>query len=109
MRRPFLIEPLNFALSQSEDTPQNESIDTVRMSLRIGQTEGASPATSEQNPVMYHQQKLLSAKLKLIDIFVPGNIPALEPKFLPNLFHVSDQVPGGVVLQGSTEEKFPHS
>ena len=69
-----LVEPVDLLGTQQEYAPQYQFRDHLGVGLGIGEGEGAAPGAAK-------------------------NQPAFDAQFPAQLFHVGDQVPGGVGLQ----------
>ena len=70
-----LVEPIDLLLAKEKDAAENEFRDAVGMRLGIGERKRRTPRPTE-------------------------HLPALDAQVLADFLDVSDQVPGGVGLQG---------
>src|SRR5262245_15158027 len=80
--RAFLVEPVNLFRAAQKDTAQDERADAIRMSLRVNQSECASPRTAKDHPLF-------------------------NAKMLAQSLDVRDKAPGCVILKRSMRNAIP--
>src|SRR5215475_3788141 len=80
----FLVEPINLFRAAQKDAAQDERADSLRASLRVSQSESASPRTAKNHPLF-------------------------NAKMLAQPLDVRDQMPGRVFIQGSMRDAISRS